>query len=70
MKGVFAVLIIIGLICMALSIVSGIGYGLYLLGAVGLEFGPAAWAGFVLWTEMFFGGLISVVVGAVCDSLG
>ena len=70
MKGVFAVLIIIGLICMALSIVSGIGYGLYLLGVVGLEFGPAAWAGFVLWAKMFFGGLISVVVGAAGGGLG
>lgn len=65
MKGVFAVLVVIGWICMALAIVSGIGYGLYLLGVVGVSFGPAAWSGFVLWAKMFFGGLLSLVVGAV-----
>lgn len=65
MKALFGVLIVIGWICMVLAVVSGLGYGLYLLGVVELTFGKAAWAGFVLWAKMFFGGLISLVVGLV-----
>jgi len=43
--GLCAALVIIGAILMGLAVVSGIGYGLYLLGVVGLTFGPAAWLG-------------------------
>lgn len=64
MKAVFfSAVIIIAAIMMALAVVSGIGYGLYLLGVVGLTFGPAAWAGFVLWAKMFGGGFVLYIVG-------
>lgn len=52
-------------ILMSLAFVVGLGYGLYLLGVVGLAFGPAAWAGFVVWAKFFFGGLILYIVGLV-----
>ena len=61
--GLFAIVVVIGAILMALAVVSGIGYGLYLLGVVGLTFGPAAWAGFVLWAKMFGGGFVLYIVG-------
>lgn len=64
MKAVFfSAVIIIAAIMMALAVVSGIGYGLYLLGVVGLTFGPAAWAGFVLWAKMFGGGFVLYIIG-------
>jgi hypothetical protein len=61
--GLFGAVVVIGAILMALAVVSGIGYGLYLLGVVGLTFGPAAWAGFVLWAKMFGGGFVLYIVG-------
>ena len=45
--GLFAALIFIGYLSTALAFVSGIGYGLYLLGVVELTFGASAWAGFI-----------------------
>lgn len=65
MKAIGAVLVVIAYLAMALAVVSGIGYGLYLLGVVGIAFGPAAWAGFVLWAKMFFGGIVGLLVGFV-----
>lgn len=59
----FGIVVVIAAILMALAAVSGIGYGLYLLGVVGLTFGPAAWAGFVLWVKMFGGGFVLYIVG-------
>lgn len=59
----FGIVAVIAAFLMALSVVSGIGYGLYLLGVVGLTFGPAAWAGFVLWAKMFGGGFVLYIVG-------
>lgn len=63
MKVISGFAVVIGAILMALAVVSGIGYGLYLLGVVGLTFGPAAWAGFVLWAKMFGGGFVLYIVG-------
>ena len=63
--GLFAALIFVGYLSMALAFVSGIGYGLYLLGVVELTFGASAWAGFLLWVKMFVGGFISLLVGYV-----
>lgn len=63
--GLSAALVIIGAILMGLAVVSGIGYGLYLLGVVGLTFGPAAWAGFVVWAKMFGGGFILYILGII-----
>jgi hypothetical protein len=65
MKALGAILLIVSYVAMALAFVSGIGYGLYLLGVAGVAFGPAAWSGFVLWAKMFFGGLVGVFVGLV-----
>lgn len=70
MKAIGSVAIIIGAILMALAVVSGIGYGLYLLGVVGLTFGPAAWAGFVLWAKMFGGGFVLYIVGILAATMG
>lgn len=65
MKGLFATLVVIGYICMALAFICGLGYGFYLLGVVELAFGKAVWGGFILWAKMFFGGLASLIVGDV-----
>lgn len=65
MKTVGIILMGIGYICMALATFSGLGYWLYLMGVVGLTFGPAAWAGFVLFLKMFGGGIVSLVLGAI-----
>ena len=64
MKAIGAILVVVGYICMALAVISGLGYGVYLLGPQGLTLGMAAWGGFVLFLKMFFGGLISLIVGA------
>ena len=63
MKGIGLTLTVVGYLCMALAVLSGVGYGLYLLGSVGLAFGPAAWQGFLLFLKMFGGGLVSLLVG-------
>lgn len=65
MKSLFAVLVVIGYICMALAFICGLGYGFYLLGVVELAFGKASWGGFILWAKMFFGGLVSLIVGGL-----
>lgn len=70
MKVAGGIAVIIGAILMALAVVSGIGYGLYLLGVVGLTFGPAAWAGFVLWAKMFGGGFVLYIVGILAATMG
>ncbi len=70
MKAVGGIAVIIGTILMALAVVSGIGYGLYLLGVVGLTFGPAAWAGFVLWAKMFGGGFVLYIIGIIAATMG
>lgn len=48
---------------MGLAFAVGIGYGLYLLGSIGLAFGPAAWGGFVVWAKMFGTGFLLYLVG-------
>lgn len=63
MKAFFGVLAVIGVFMMGLSVVSGIGYALYLMGVVGLGFGAAAWAGFLLWLKMVLGGFVMYFVG-------
>jgi hypothetical protein len=65
MKNLGVILILVGYVAMALATVSGLGYGLYLMGVAGLTFGPAAWGGFVLFAKMLGGGLLSLVAGAV-----
>jgi hypothetical protein len=65
MKSMFAIVMVVGYIAMALAFVCGLGYGFYLLGVVELTFGKAAWCGFLLWAKMFVGGLIALAVGAV-----
>lgn len=68
MKAFGAILIVLGYIAMALATISGIGYFLYLMGVVGLAFGPAAWQGFVLFLKLLFGGLVTVFAGALAAS--
>lgn len=63
MKGLLAVMMIVGYIMIALAFVCGLGYGIYLLGVVELTFGKALWGGFVLWVKMFFGGLLTSLIG-------
>lgn len=65
MKTFGGILMIIGYLCMALAVMSGIGYGLYLLGVVGLTFGLAAWNGFVLFAKLLGGGFVSLLIGAI-----
>lgn len=65
----FGIVVVIAAIMMALAVVSGIGYGLCLLGVAGLAFGPAAWAGFVLWAKMFGGGFVLYIVGILGAAL-
>ena len=63
MKGIFSIIMILGIITMALANVGGIGYGLYLWGGTGMAFGAAAWAAFKIWVMAIFGGLFAFVVG-------
>lgn len=65
MKNMFAILVLLGYVCMAIAFICSLGYGLYLFGVVELTFGKAAWAGFVLWLKMFVGGFVSLIVGAI-----
>lgn len=65
MKNLGVILVLLGYFAMVLAFISGLGYGLYLLGVVGLAFGPAAWAGFVLWAKMLGGGFVSLIVGGI-----
>lgn len=65
MKALGAILVVLGYLGMALATISGIGYGLYLMGVVGLTFGVAAWGGFVLFLKMFVGGIVSLFAGLV-----
>jgi len=64
MKNLGAILMIVGYLAMMASTLSGLGYGLYLLGHVGLAFGPAAWAGFLLFIKLFLGGFVTLGIGA------
>ena len=58
------ILVLLGflfLLCLAstvLSTVVGFVYLLYLWGSVGLAFGAAVWGAFILWVQMFLGGII------------
>lgn len=65
MKNFGAMLMIVGYLCMASAVISGVGYGLYLLGVVGLTFGLAAWSGFVLFAKLLGGGFVSLIVGGI-----
>ncbi len=62
-------LIILGYIMLALATISGIGYGLYNWGSVGLELGASAWMGFVLFMKMFGGGAIVLITGILLSGL-
>lgn len=68
MKAFGAILIVLGYIAMALATISGIGYFLYMMGVVGLAFGPAAWQGFVLFLKLLVGGLVTMFAGALAVS--
>jgi len=68
MKAFGAILIILGYIAMALATISGFGYSLYLMGVVGITFGPAAWAGFVLFLKLLVGGFVTLFAGALAVS--
>ncbi len=69
MKNLGVILILVGYVAMALATVSGLGYGLYLMGVAGLTFGPAAWSGFVLFAKMLGGGLLSLIAGAILSAV-
>lgn len=64
MKGLGALLVIIGYICLALATISGIGVAIYFW-ADGLTLAKALWEGFVIFLKMFGGGLVSLIIGAV-----
>ena len=61
----FILLYMAGIVSAVLSTVAGIVYLLYLWGSVGLPLGAAVWGGFVLWSQMLFGGLLATLVGFV-----
>jgi len=54
---------VLGYVMLALATISGIGYGLYNWGSVGLELGASAWLGFVLFGKMLGGGLVLLITG-------
>ena len=58
-----SVLFGIGIACLGLATISGIGYGLYNWGSEDLELGKSAWLGFVLFMKMIGGGIASLTVG-------
>lgn len=47
---------VVGGLTMVLGQIVGIGYVLYLWGAVGLAFSASLWTGFLLWIKMILGG--------------
>lgn len=57
------ILAILGIIILAFSTISSIGYGLYLWGSVGLTFAASAWAAFVIWMKLAMTGLVLTFVG-------
>jgi len=62
------VLVVLGYMAMAIATVSGFGYALYNLGSVGLEAGVSAWMGFVLFTKLFGGGVVTLIAGLMIQS--
>jgi len=57
------ILISIGYVLAAIGAISGFGYTLYNWGSVGMELGPSAWAGFILFAKMVLGGIVTVMIG-------
>lgn len=62
MKGLGALLIVVGYICLAVATLTGIGGAIYFW-ADGLTLAKALWEGFVLFLKMIGGGLGSLVIG-------
>lgn len=58
------VVLIVGYFIAGLSTISAVGYGLYNWGSVGLELGPSAWLGFVLFLKMLGLGVATAILGA------
>lgn len=56
-------LFMVALVLTSLAGVSGIGYGLYLMGVESLPFGEAAWNGFCVWVIM----QVTALVFGICS---
>jgi hypothetical protein len=54
---------ILAIVLFVLANVTGIGYGLYLWGGVGLAFSVAAWSAFKVWITMVLVGFVSMMIG-------
>jgi len=65
MKMWFTVIAVIGLLIMGFANIAGIGYGLYLWGAVGNPLSAAAWGGFVIWIKMIITGFVLFIGGYI-----
>lgn len=52
----------LSVIIMVLAQISGIGYGLYLWGGLGMEFGSSVWSGFLLWLKMMVSGFFLFMI--------
>jgi hypothetical protein len=67
---VLGVIGIIGLVILAFINVVGIGYGLYLWGSVGHEFGYAVWEGFKVWISGIGIGLVMILPAVFTGIIG
>ena len=47
----------------AIAMISGVGYTLYSWGSQGLDIGPSAWAGFVLFLQFVGSAIVFALVG-------
>ena len=64
---VMVIIGIIGLIVIGLANVVGIGYGLYLWGAVGTPLSASVWSAFLLWIKMILGGLVLFIISVFAE---
>ncbi len=68
MNNLGVILIIVGSVIAGLATVTGIGYGLYLWGALGGALGVSMWTAFVLWLQMIVGGFVIAITGLLMEA--
>ena len=66
------IMLMIGLVIIGFAFISGVGYALYLWGALGGTFvalGPSTWGGFVLCLKIILGAGIFLISGILLGGL-
>ena len=65
MRNLIRIISLIGIALLALSNIVGIGYFLYLWGALSMAFGMAAWTAFKVWISIMAVGFTLFIGGGV-----